>query len=233
MLPAVRRPIRVAILNDFPLIVEGLARIFEHYPARVQLLELAIKSHRIVEPVDVILYDVFAVDRRQLTIPKVLKPKPRDVKVVLFDWTSDVALIEHGMQHGVDGYIHKSLPASRIVESIERVMRGERVIAMSEVHRDAPRSTAGEWPGRAEGLTTRESEVIALITQGMSNVDIAKSLFLSPNSIKSIIRQAYKKMGVTRRGEAVAWGATHGFRPGSAAQHYKIVYPDQTEGRVP
>lgn len=233
MQPAVRRPIRVAILNDFPLVVEGLARIFEHYSRRVQLIELAVKVERLTEPVDVVLYDVFAADRRHLTIPKALKPKPVGIKLILFGWSSDVALVDSGMQHGVDGYVHKSLPAARIVESIERIMMGERVVAMADGHPDAPRPAVGEWPGRNEGLTVRESEVIALITQGLSNVDIAKSLFLSPNSIKSIIRQAYKKMGVSRRGEAVAWGASHGFRPGTPPQHYKIVYPDRSEGRVP
>lgn len=233
MLPATGRPIRVAILNDFPIVVEGLARIFEHYSRRVVLTELAVRTERLTVPVDVVLYDVFAADRRHITIPKMLKPKPVGIKIVLFGWSTDVALIDSGMQHGVDGYIHKSLPASRIVESIERVVRGERVVALADGPLDSPRPSVGEWPGRNEGLTIRESEVVALITQGLSNVDIAKRLFLSPNSIKSIIRHAYKKMGVTRRGEAVSWGASHGFRPGTPPQHYKIVYPDRSEGRVP
>lgn len=230
---APRRPIRVAILNDFPLVVEGLARIFEHYGSRLELLELAVQAEQISEAVDVVLYDVFAADRRHLTVPAALKPKPKNIKLVLFGWSSDVALIDSGMHHGVDGYIHKSLPANRIVESIERVCRGERVVAMSATGTDHPRPSIGDWPGRSEGLTVRESEVIALITQGHSNADIAKALFLSPNSIKSIIRAAYKKMHVERRGQAVAWGATHGFRPGVPTQQYRIIYPDRSEGRVP
>lgn len=233
MQPAFRRPIRVAILNDYPLVVEGLARIFEHYQARVQLLELAVQAEQITEAVDVVLYDVFAADRRHITVPQALKPKPKDIKLVLFGWSSDVALIDSGMKHGVDGYIHKSLPARSIIESIERVCRGEKVLAMAANATDQPRPSIGDWPGRSEGLTVREAEVIAHITQGLSNEEIAKALFLSLNSIKSIIRSAYKKMHVERRGQAVAWGATHGFRPGVPTQQYRIIYPDHSEGKVP
>jgi DNA-binding CsgD family transcriptional regulator len=71
----------------------------------------------------------------------------------------------------------------------------------------------GDWPGRAEGLTHREAEVVALITQGLSNQDVAARTFLSINSVKSYIRGAYRKMGVTTRSQAVLWGVAHGFTP--------------------
>ncbi|MEJ7704868.1 MAG: LuxR C-terminal-related transcriptional regulator [Geodermatophilaceae bacterium] len=59
----------------------------------------------------------------------------------------------------------------------------------------------------------RESEIIALITQGLSNQDIADRAFLSINTIKSYIRSSYRKMNVTTRSQAVLWGIDHGFRP--------------------
>ena len=71
----------------------------------------------------------------------------------------------------------------------------------------------GDWPGRAEGLTAREAEVIALITQGLSNAEIAERASLSINSVKSYIRTSYRKMGVTSRTNAVLWGLEHGFSP--------------------
>ena len=66
---------------------------------------------------------------------------------------------------------------------------------------------------RAEGLaklTGREVEVLTLICRGLSNAEIARSLFLSPNSVKSYIRTAYRKMGVASRSQAVVWGLEHG-----------------------
>jgi len=80
----------------------------------------------------------------------------------------------------------------------------------------------GDWPGREEGLTAREAEVLALITQGMSNVDIATRTSLSINSIKSYIRSCYRKIGVSSRSQAVLWGATHGFLP----DRVRVTDPD-------
>jgi len=70
-----------------------------------------------------------------------------------------------------------------------------------------------DWPGRGEGLTDRESEVLALITQGMSNAEVADLTYLSPNTIKTYIRSIYRKIGASSRTQAVLWGVEHGFRP--------------------
>jgi DNA-binding CsgD family transcriptional regulator len=67
--------------------------------------------------------------------------------------------------------------------------------------------------GAAVGLTAREVEVLALIAQGMSNLEIAERLFLSINSVKTYIRSAYAKIGATSRSRAVAWCLQHGFAP--------------------
>ena len=71
----------------------------------------------------------------------------------------------------------------------------------------------GDWPGREQGLSARESEVLALITQGLSNQEIAERTYLSINSVKTYIRTGYRKIGVSRRSQAVAWGMRHGFEP--------------------
>jgi len=62
-------------------------------------------------------------------------------------------------------------------------------------------------------LTARESEIIALITTGLSNNEIARQTYLSINSVKSYIRSAYRRMGVSSRSQAVLWGVQHGLAP--------------------
>ncbi len=74
----------------------------------------------------------------------------------------------------------------------------------------SPRATG---PARTHGLTAREAEIIALITQGLSNQEIAERSYLSINSVKTYIRTAYRKIGVERRAQAVLWGIKHGFEP--------------------
>ena len=76
-----------------------------------------------------------------------------------------------------------------------------------------PEARAATGPGKEHGLTAREAEIIALITQGLSNQEIAERSYLSINSVKTYIRTAYRKIGVTRRSQAVLWGIKHGFQP--------------------
>jgi DNA-binding NarL/FixJ family response regulator len=67
--------------------------------------------------------------------------------------------------------------------------------------------------GQEVGLTPREVLILGGIAKGMRNRDIAVLHALSPNTIKSYIRSAYRKMGVTSRAQAVSWCLRHGFEP--------------------
>ena len=111
------------------------------------------------------------------------------------------------------GYLSKTLPAADLVAAIEAVHAGEIVI--SEHRGRTPSAPGLDWPGRLEGITDRESEILALITQGMSNAEVARLTYLSPNTVKSYIRSVYRKIGATSRTQAVLYGIRHGFAPDS------------------
>ncbi|WP_134767587.1 LuxR C-terminal-related transcriptional regulator [Nocardioides sp. 1609] len=63
----------------------------------------------------------------------------------------------------------------------------------------------------ADELSPRERDMVRLIVAGMSNQEIADTLYLSINSVKTYIRSAYRRMGVETRTQAVVWGVRHGF----------------------
>jgi len=90
----------------------------------------------------------------------------------------------------VSGYLSKALPARDLVAAPEAVHAGEMMIS------DPPRkkwSVNGEdCPGRREGLTDREAEILALITQGKGNAEVAAHTYLSPDTVKSYIRTFYR-----------------------------------------
>ena len=90
-------------------------------------------------------------------------------------------------------------------------MMGEAVVLTGDDESSV--GGAGDWPGRAAGLSSREAEVIALITQGLSNQEIADRAYLSINSVKTYIRTAYRKIGVQKRPHAVLWGLANHFEP--------------------
>jgi DNA-binding NarL/FixJ family response regulator len=71
----------------------------------------------------------------------------------------------------------------------------------------------GEYLGQDAGLSRRESDVLQLVVHGRSNQEIAETLFLSINSVKSYIRSAYRKIDANSRSQAAIWGIQHGFAP--------------------
>jgi DNA-binding NarL/FixJ family response regulator len=204
------KPITVALVDDYDVVVMGVANMFDKYRDRIVVAELD-ANMTLEDTVDIVLYDSFAQPESDHEEIAVLVDNPRARRVVVYTWNFHPDLIESARQHGAHGYISKTLPARELVAALEAVHAGETVIS------DAPpraRSAVGlDWPGRGEGLSDRESEILALITQGKSNAEVAKLTYLSPNTVKSYIRSIYRKIGAGSRTQAVLWGVDHGFTP--------------------
>jgi DNA-binding NarL/FixJ family response regulator len=201
-------PVRIAIVNDYELVVRGVAALLEPYADRVAVLELDAKV-AVVQDVDVILYDTFGqVQGDGLDLDHLVEN--HDAKVAIFSWNLQPDLVSRSIQSGASGYLSKSLQGEELVRAIEAVHAGQVVVPTRSSGRDRE---AGDWPGKTRGLTAREAEIIALITQGLSNQEIATRSYLSINSVKTYIRTAYRKMGVSSRSQAVLWGVNNGFRP--------------------
>jgi DNA-binding NarL/FixJ family response regulator len=209
-MPTNDAPIRLALVDDYDVVLAGLARMFDQYQDRIQVVELDARVP-VAAPIDIALYDSFAQSEADLGDIEALVRNPLAAKVVVYTWNFERRLIDAAFAKGADGYLSKTLPAAELVAALERIHHGVKVSSPPPPTGEI--STALDWPGRAEHLTERESEIIALITQGRSNAEIADIVFLSINSIKTYIRSAYRKMAVTNRVEAVLWGVEHGFRP--------------------
>lgn len=208
-----RSRISVAIINDYEVVVRGLGRMFDDFEDRIRLVEFDIRA-QVSQPVDIALYDTFgrAAGAPGSLVDDVLGNAAVG-KVVLYSWNLDAEAIAAGFDAGVHGYLSKALRAEELVESIERVHAGERVSSAPVPSEVEVTVLGGDWPGRGEGLTAREAEIVALITRGLSNKQIAERTFLSINSVKSYIRTAYRRMGVSSRSQAVLWGVRHGMAP--------------------
>ncbi len=200
--------IRVALVNDDEVVVRGLDSMLRNYAHRIEIVEL-VAGKQVSEPVDVALYDTFGMGQGNGTAVKQLVENPRVRTVAVYTWNFQPWLTRDTLSQGVRGYLSKSLPAARLVEALTAIAAGQLVVSPSK-----GRSTlvGGDWPGRAEGLTAREAEVLSLITMGLSNQEIAERTLLSLNSIKSYIRSAYRKIDVDSRSKAVLWGVEHGLR---------------------
>ena len=185
MPPPTRAPITVALVDDYDVVLLGVAQMLDQYRDRVVVAEID-SNEPLDDPVDIVLYDSFAQPESDHEEIRVLVENPRARRVVVYTWNFHPDLVESARRQGACGYLSKTLTARDLVAALEAVHAGDIVVS------DQPsraRSTSGlNWPGRGEGLTDRESEILALITQGRSNAEVAALTFLSPNTVKSYIR---------------------------------------------
>ena len=210
-------PITVALVDDYDIVVKGVANMLDPYRDRVVIAELD-STMPVDDAVDIVLYDSFAQPESDHEEIGVLVANPRAHRVVVYTWNFHPDLVESARQHGAHGYLSKTLPARELVAALEAVQSGETII--SDVPPRARSAPGLDWPGRGEGLSDREAEILALITQGKSNADVARLTYLSPNTVKSYIRTIYRKIGVESRTRAVLWGVDHGFTP----DHHRIEH---------
>ena len=134
--------------------------------------------------------------------------------VIAINRTLAPALGAQARAHGVEWHIDLGISTHDLGQVIE-----EAVTGTLEASTVADEWVTAKYAGQLEGLSRREAAVMELIVKGESNQHIAETLFLSINSVKTYIRSAYRKMGVTRRAQAVVWGIDHGFPHKAEAQH--------------
>ncbi len=192
----------MALSNDYEIALLGLAGMLARFPDTVQIVDLT-TAVRIAHEPDVILFDTFGrLPDEDLKLRLVIAEN--QAKVVVYSWED---YPEEGARRlGAAGYLSKTLSAEDLVAAIVAVHRGGE---------PEPGGGAGAppltWPGQVHGLTAREAEMVTFIVRGLSNEEIARRAYLSVNTVKTYIRTAYRKIDVSSRAQAVAWGFRNGF----------------------
>jgi two-component system, NarL family, response regulator LiaR len=196
------RPVRVAVVNDYEVVVAGLTAMLAPYSDRVVVIE-AVAGQDPTSTPDVILIDTFAGRRSSLDLVRRLAEQSEVARIVIYTW--DLPEEFERELHGapVDAVILKTVSGSDLVTAIECVHRGEPVLPSSvDVTPSLP-------------LSEREREVLALLGQGFSNREIADELYLSVNTVKTHVGNVFAKLDVANRTQAARVAIEHGLVPQS------------------
>jgi two-component system, NarL family, response regulator LiaR len=198
------RIITVAIINDYELVVRGVAAMLVPYSNRVRVAELDAGGQPTAS-VDVALFDTFAGRRHTLSRAEEMVRHGSARHVVLYTWDAAPGFLHSALDIGVSGVILKSRSADVLVDGIERVVAGERVGFDGD--------TSMRPAVRVIDLSDRESEVLALIARGLTNAQIAEELYLSIETVKTYVKRLYAKLDVHNRAQAAVAASTHQLMP--------------------
>jgi DNA-binding NarL/FixJ family response regulator len=186
------RATRVAICSPQEVVVRGLTAMLAERADRFLLVD--------PRQAEVVLYDSLGVHLDGgAELQRVVGDDGPVVLTISRDLRPD--LRARALAHGAHAWVSMSATTGQLAEAVEAAADGRELPA----HDDRL--------GASVGLTPREVEVLSLIAQGMSNLEVAERLYLSINSVKTYIRSAYAKIGATSRSRAVAWCLQHGFAP--------------------
>jgi NarL family two-component system response regulator LiaR len=201
------RRIRVMIVDDHEVLRAGLALFLRSFPdlemvGEAASGEQAITSCARLRP-DVILMDMVMPGLDGAETTRLVREQSPGVKVLILTSYPEEDKVEKAIRAGAAGYLFKNVGASELADAIRRTHAGHGALAPGAVQAlmQATRHRPEEDGYR---LTEREKEVLALLAQGLSNLQIAERLTISRATVKFHVSTILVKLGVNSRTEAVS-----------------------------
>ncbi|MFJ3866588.1 response regulator [Streptomyces nigra] len=200
-------PITLLIVDDHPVVRDGLRGMFASAPGFTVLGEAA-SGEEAVERAAALDPDVILMDLRMpggggvAAIARLTRTGARARILVLTTYDTDTDTIP-AIEAGATGYLLKDAPRDELFTAVRAAAEGRTVLSPAVASRlvSAVRTPRRE---RDEPLSAREREVLALVARGTSNREIARDLFISEATVKTHLTHLYAKLGVNDRAAAVA-----------------------------
>ena len=196
------KPIRVALVNDYLIVLEGLRALLRSSEPEIEIIELDIKK-KPRQTVDVTLLDTYGELESLGERVRELSADSSNGAIVVFSFSDRPEAVQHAMSAGAQGFISKAVPRQPIIDGIKAAAGGDRVV-LTHRSQHSQIDEVLRWPGRDIGLTERESEILSLLSTGMTNRELGRNLYVSENTIKTHLRSLYAKLGVRSRAQAAS-----------------------------
>lgn len=193
---------RVAVVNDYELVVRGLAGMLAPYTERVEVVDAIVIDEPVRNgPIDLALYDTFGQPSLNRSHIERLTGDPAIARVAVYSFDHTELDLLAALDAGAAAYLSKATPADQLVDQFERIVAGEQLTSRSGQLASAATRSDRQWPGQELGLSEREAEVAMLAALGQRNVDIGQALCIGVDTVKTHLRRAFRKVGVRNRTE--------------------------------
>jgi two-component system, NarL family, nitrate/nitrite response regulator NarL len=160
---------------------------------------------------DLVLMDIGLPDRSGLSVGAEIVTGYDDLKVLAVTALDDPDAAVRALRSGFHGYITKDTDLTRFVAAIESALAGQVVMPRRMTRSETGKEGRGDYlAALIASLTTREKEVLALLTEGMNGSRIAETLGISQNTVRTHVQSILTKLQVHSRLEAAAFAVQHG-----------------------
>jgi DNA-binding NarL/FixJ family response regulator len=191
---------RAALVTDQPLIAEGLNAVFER-SGKFHLVAVYLKTSELLNLLPALSPELAVIDvGSDISFPflaEVIAAAPA-CKMVLLSRTPTAELTYHAQEIGASALLPTNLSATRLLACLEQVENGETIFDYT--------ARSGDSASKAIRLTKRESELVALVSQGLKNKEIAAHLGISEGTVKTYFSKLFQKVGANDRLELALFG---------------------------
>jgi DNA-binding NarL/FixJ family response regulator len=210
--------LRILLVDDHDLFRKGIARLIDSQPDFEVVGEArdgrdAVEQARRLGP-DVVLMDIEMPNWNGTEATRRIKSDMPRTHVVMLTVSDDDHNLFAAIRAGATGYLLKSVKPEELFRRLRGVSRGEAAISpllASRILREFARlDQSAPLPQTIEGLSPRETEVLGLVTKGLTNKQIGGQLHIAENTVKNHLRNILDKLHLNNRAQAAAYAVRHG-----------------------
>jgi DNA-binding NarL/FixJ family response regulator len=210
---------RILLVDDHVLFRKGVAALLSMRPDMQVIGEAgdgldAIASARELLP-DVILMDIAMPRCNGLEATRTIKREMPHVKIVILTVSDDDQNLFEAIKSGAQGYLLKNLEPYQLHDLLESISRGEAPLSgaiAAKILKEFthPSSASSQESQVVEVLTSRETEILQLVVEGLTNKEIASALVISENTVKIHLRNILEKLHLQNRIQAAVYAVRQG-----------------------
>ena len=210
---------RILLVDDHEVVRLGLKALLERHPNFIVVAEAstareAIEHVKTYSP-DVVVMDIRLPGGSGIEACQEITTNHPDTRVIMLTSYAEDEMLFSAIRAGAAGYVLKQIGAEDLVRAIEAVSRGEALLdpaVTQRVFQEVRKAAREEESSAFSALTQQEKHVLNLVSEGRTNREIAKALYLGEGTVRNYVSSILSKLGVSNRAEAAAYSVEHNLK---------------------
>jgi two-component system response regulator DevR len=210
---------KILLVDDHEVVRLGLKSLLERHP-QFEVVGEASSAREAMEQVaalkpEVVLMDIRLPGTSGIEACEEIVDKYPGTRVIMLTSYAEDEMLFSAIRAGASGYILKQIGSTELVKALEAVSRGEALLdpaVTQRVFQEVRRAVKEEEASAFAHLSQQEKHVLLLVSEGKTNREIAKSLFLGEGTVRNYVSSILSKLGVNNRAEAAAYAVEHSLR---------------------
>lgn len=210
---------RILLVDDHEVVRLGLKALLGHH-SQFDVVGEAVNAKESVEQVerlrpDIVLMDIRLPGASGIEACEEITHKFPETRVVMLTSYAEDEMLFSAIRAGASGYVLKQIAGDDLIRALEAVGRGEALLdtaVTQRVFQEVRRAVREEEASAFVNLSQQERHVLLLVSEGKTNREIAKALFLGEGTVRNYVSSILSKLGVSNRAEAAAYAVEHNLR---------------------